>query len=150
MPPEQRLYQQKSFRNRPLNKEDIFNNSTKSKIRAKVEYPFLVLKRTFGFNKVLYRGLNKNANRLFVGCGLVNLYMVRQQYHDIGSLDKFIRQPAFHCIFNELPAVPHRTATSHLQGLTDPHHVCRNRGLAVSLISVDHPLSCLPRPGPTP
>ena len=37
------------------------------------------LKRIFGFNKVRYRGLDKNANRLFVACGLVNLYMARRQ-----------------------------------------------------------------------
>ena len=42
------------------------------------EHPFLILKRIFDFNKVRYRGLDKNANRLFVACGLVNLYMVRR------------------------------------------------------------------------
>src|SRR5690606_15094907 len=41
-------------------------NRTKSQVRAKVEHPFLVLKRVFGFSKVRYRGLAKNANRLFV------------------------------------------------------------------------------------
>lgn len=69
---------QKGFRNRPLSDEDAARNSTKSKVRAKVEHPFLVLKRIFGFNKVRYRGLDKNANRLFVACGLVNLYMARR------------------------------------------------------------------------
>jgi len=70
---------QKGFRNRPLSEEDVAKNRTKSKVRAKVEHPFLVLKRIFGFNKVRYRGLDKNANRLFVACGLVNLYMARRQ-----------------------------------------------------------------------
>jgi IS5 family transposase len=70
---------QKGFRNRPLSKEDAAKNRTKSKVRAKVEHPFLVLKRIFGFNKVCYRGLDKNANRLFVACGLVNLYMARRR-----------------------------------------------------------------------
>jgi len=70
---------QKGFRNRPLTEEDAARNRTKSKVRAKVEHPFLVLKRIFGFNKVRYRGLDKNANRLFVACGLVNLYMARRQ-----------------------------------------------------------------------
>jgi len=32
----------------------------------------------FGFVKVRYRGLAKNANWLFVACGLVNLYMARR------------------------------------------------------------------------
>ncbi len=70
---------QKGFRNRPLTEEDAARNRTKSKVRAKVEHPFLVLKRIFGFNKVRYRGLDKNANRLFVACGLVNLYMARRK-----------------------------------------------------------------------
>jgi len=39
----------------------------------------LVLKRIFGFSKVRYRGLDKDANQQFVACGLVNLYMARQQ-----------------------------------------------------------------------
>ena len=69
----------KGFRNRPLNKEEADKNRTKSKVRSKVEHPFLVLKHIFGFNKVRYRGLDKNANRLFVACGLVNLYMARRQ-----------------------------------------------------------------------
>jgi len=70
---------QKGYRNRPLSEADATRNRTKSRVRAKVEHPFLVLKRIFGFNKVRYRGLDKNANRLFVACGLVNLYMVRRQ-----------------------------------------------------------------------
>jgi len=69
----------KGFRNRPLSDEDAARNKTKSKVRAKVEHPFLILKRVFNFNKVRYRGLAKNANRLFVACGLVNLYMARRQ-----------------------------------------------------------------------
>ena len=54
-------------------------NRTKSQVRAKVEHPFLVLKRVFGFSKVRYRGLAKNANRLFVACALVNVFMARRQ-----------------------------------------------------------------------
>ena len=69
----------KGCRNRPLSDEDAARNRTKSRVRAKVEHPFLVLKRIFGFSKVRYRGLNKNANRLFVACGLVNLYLARRQ-----------------------------------------------------------------------
>ena len=70
---------QKGCRNRPLSDKDKARNKTKSKVRAKVEHTFLILKRIFGFNKVRYRGLDKNANRLFVACGLVNLYMARRQ-----------------------------------------------------------------------
>ena len=69
----------KGARNRPLTTEDKAKNRTKSRVRAKVEHPFLVLKQIFGFKKVRYRGLDKNANRLFVACGLVNIYMARRK-----------------------------------------------------------------------
>ena len=70
--------QKKGCRNRPLSEEERSRNRTKSKVRAKVEHPFLVLKRIFGFTRVRYRGLMKNANRLFVTCGLTNIYMARR------------------------------------------------------------------------
>ena len=54
-------------------------NRTKSRVRAKVEHPFRVIKRVFGFVKVRYRGLAKNTQRLWVSCGLTNLFMVRHQ-----------------------------------------------------------------------
>jgi len=52
-------------------------NRTKSKVRAKVEHTIGVIKRIFGFVKVRYRGLEKNATRLFAACALANLYLVR-------------------------------------------------------------------------
>jgi IS5 family transposase len=52
-------------------------NRIKSKVRAKVEHAIGVIKRIFGFVKVRYRGLEKNANRLFTTCALANLYLVR-------------------------------------------------------------------------
>ena len=53
-------------------------NRTKSKVRAKVEHAFFVIKRVFGFARVRYRGLGKNAHRLFVACALANLYIARR------------------------------------------------------------------------
>jgi IS5 family transposase len=53
-------------------------NHTKSKIRSRVEHMFGVIKRVFGFNKVRYRGLAKNANRVFVTAALANIFMVRR------------------------------------------------------------------------
>ena len=38
-------------------------NRTKSRVRSKVEHVFGVMKLKFGFVKVRYRGLKKNANR---------------------------------------------------------------------------------------
>ena len=54
-------------------------NRVKSSVRSKVEHVFGVMKLQFGFVKVRYRGLAKNANRLFATCALVNLYMVRRR-----------------------------------------------------------------------
>ena len=54
-------------------------NKTKSKNRAKVEHRIGVIKRIFGFMNVRYRGLAKNANRLFATCALANLYIVRHR-----------------------------------------------------------------------
>jgi transposase, IS5 family len=54
-------------------------NRTKSKVRAKVEHCFGVIRRVFGFTKVRYRGLEKNAHRLFVTCALFNLFIVRKR-----------------------------------------------------------------------
>src|SRR6201982_283743 len=53
-------------------------NRTKSKVRARVEHSIGVIKRVFGFAKVRYRGLKKNAHRLLVTCALANLFMARR------------------------------------------------------------------------
>ena len=71
--------QKKACRNLSLSEADRSKNRTKSKVRARVEHPFLVLKQVFGFRKARYRGIMKNANRLFIACALTNLYMVRRR-----------------------------------------------------------------------
>jgi IS5 family transposase len=53
----------------------------KSQIRAKVEHPFRYIKRMFGYDKVRYRGQQKNRNRLHVLAGFTNLLLA----------DKFMR-----------------------------------------------------------
>ena len=53
-------------------------NRVKSRVRSKVEHVFGVLKLKFGFVKVRYRGLAKNAHRLLVTSALVNLFRTRQ------------------------------------------------------------------------
>ena len=52
-------------------------NRIKSKVRSRVEHVFAVVKRQFGFAKVRYRGLEKNATRAFVALGLANIYLAR-------------------------------------------------------------------------
>jgi len=60
-------------------------NTTKSKVRAKVEHAFRILKRIFGFDKVRYRGLAKNHNRLCACFALVNLYLHRKRLALLGA-----------------------------------------------------------------
>ena len=52
-------------------------NRARSRVRAFVEHPFLVMKQLWGFEKVRYRGLAKNAARAFTALALTNLYRVR-------------------------------------------------------------------------
>jgi len=54
-------------------------NRVKARVRAKVEHPFQVLKRIFGFEKVRHRGLKKNHERLCTCFALVNLYLHRKR-----------------------------------------------------------------------
>jgi IS5 family transposase len=44
----------------------------------RVEHAIGVIKRVFGFAKVRYRGLKKNAHRLMVACALANLFIARR------------------------------------------------------------------------
>lgn len=71
--------QKKGNRHRPLSETDRRRNRTKSKVRAKVEHPFRIMKRVFQFTKVRYRGLAKNANHVFASCALINLFMARRR-----------------------------------------------------------------------
>ena len=63
----------RAYRNRPLSEADKATNRRKSQVRAKVEHPFRPLKSIFGFAKVRYRGLLKNANRAFALLALINV-----------------------------------------------------------------------------
>lgn len=47
----------------------------KSAVRCKVEHPFLIVKRQFGYCKTAYRGIAKNMNRFFMLFGCANLVM---------------------------------------------------------------------------
>ena len=50
----------------------------KASIRAKVEHPFRIIKRQFGFTKVRYRGLAKNTAQLVTLFALSNLWLARR------------------------------------------------------------------------
>jgi IS5 family transposase len=60
-----------------LSDYERFINRARSRVRARVEHTIGVIKRVFGFRKVRYRGIAKNANRLFVTCALANLFIAR-------------------------------------------------------------------------
>jgi IS5 family transposase len=58
---------------------------TKASIRAKVEHPFRVIKRQFGYVKVKYRGLAKNTANLMTLFALSNIWMVRKRLLNMGT-----------------------------------------------------------------
>ena len=47
----------------------------KSAVRCKVEHPYQLIKSRFGYRKVVYRGLAKNHNRLYMLFASANLWM---------------------------------------------------------------------------
>lgn len=77
--------QAKDFTNARVRKDGEVNeakrakNRNKSRIRARVEHVFAVVKRLWGFTKVRYRGLTKNACRAFTALALANIYLARRR-----------------------------------------------------------------------
>ena len=51
----------------------------KASMASKVDRPFRVIKRQFGYTKVRYRGLAKNTAQVLRLFALSNLWMVRRQ-----------------------------------------------------------------------
>lgn len=54
-------------------------NRSRSRIRARVEHPFNVVKRLWGFTKVRYRGIAKNLAKAYTMFALANLYLLRRR-----------------------------------------------------------------------
>ena len=63
----------------PLTEYQKAINRARSKVRARGEHAFHVVKRLWGFSKVRYRGLAKNTARLFTAFALANLYLLRRR-----------------------------------------------------------------------
>ena len=59
-------------------------NRNKSRVRAQLEHVFAVVKRLWGFTKVRYRGLQKNATRAFTALARANIYLCRS--HLLGQV----------------------------------------------------------------
>lgn len=53
--------------------------TAKARLRARVEHPFRVVKRQFGFVKVRFKGLAKNTAQVLTLFALANLWMARKQ-----------------------------------------------------------------------
>ena len=76
---------------RRLDKSDPIERITdeveriKASIRAKVEHPFRVIKRQFGYVKVRYRGLAKNTAQLHTLFALSNLWMARHRLQAVAA-----------------------------------------------------------------
>lgn len=54
-------------------------NRARSRVRARGEHGYHVVKRLWGFTKVRYRGLAKNRARAYTAFALANLYLVRHK-----------------------------------------------------------------------
>jgi transposase, IS5 family len=61
------------------------HNAARSRVRARCEHVFHVVKRLWGFTKVRYRGLVKNTARAFAAFALANLYLVRKRLAPQGT-----------------------------------------------------------------
>jgi transposase, IS5 family len=68
---------ERARRNAPLSERQKAKNRAKSAVRAAVEYPFLHIKRLWGYAKTRYRGLKKNTDRLITMCALYNIRHAR-------------------------------------------------------------------------
>ena len=58
--------------------EAALREKEKASIRAKAEHPFFYVKRMFGYGKVRYRGLHKNAQRIALLLGFANLLIAER------------------------------------------------------------------------
>ena len=72
------LIHDKASRGHALSARQHQRNRQKSSLRAKVEFPFRIIKRLWGHATVRYRGLAKNTARLHLLFALSNLYQVRK------------------------------------------------------------------------
>jgi len=69
----------KARRGRKLNCADRSFNKKSNRTRARVEHAFGVIKHLWGYRKVRYRGLAKNAAQVFTLFALANMYMARRE-----------------------------------------------------------------------
>jgi IS5 family transposase len=63
---------------RPVTEHQKKINQTHSRTRARGEHAFRIVKQLWGFAKVRYRGITKNAARALTSFALTNLYLMRR------------------------------------------------------------------------
>ncbi len=68
-----------------VDQEEKRKNRNNSRVRAKVEWPFRILKRIFKYTKVRYRGIKNNHEWLLAAFALVNLYQHRKRLALLGA-----------------------------------------------------------------
>lgn len=73
----------KARRGKKLNCADQAFNRKSNRTRARVEHAFGVVKHLWGYRKVRYRGLEKNATQVFTLFALSNFYMARRELADL-------------------------------------------------------------------
>lgn len=69
----------RGHRHRPLSARGQQINRGRSRVRARCEHPFHVVKTLWGFRKTRYRGLYKNTARAYTAFALSNLYLLRRK-----------------------------------------------------------------------
>lgn len=64
---------------KPLTAQQRKVNQQRSRVRARGEHAFRIVKQLWGFGKVRFRGLMKNTARAFTSFALANLYLKRDE-----------------------------------------------------------------------
>ena len=68
----------KASRSRKLTGADRSFNQKSNRVRARVEHAFGVIKHLWGYRKVRYRGLAKNAAQVVTLLARANFYLARR------------------------------------------------------------------------
>jgi IS5 family transposase len=71
--------QRRGTKQHPLSAQWERINQARSRVRARGEHAFHVVKHLWGYRKVRYRGLLKNTARAFTLFALANLYLMRRR-----------------------------------------------------------------------
>jgi IS5 family transposase len=75
----------KAKRGAELSERDKKWNKSRNRVRAKVEHSFGIVKNVWGYRKVRYDGLSKNADQMFTLFTLSNIYLARKSLQRILS-----------------------------------------------------------------